>query len=287
MIKFGPSGNSDSFYSQGYKSSVQMPEWLARMGLDAYEYSCTKGVNIGEATAREIGEQARKNNIFLSIHAPYYINMSSEEAEKRENSKRYILETLNAARWMGGKRVVVHTGSCSKVDRKTALEMALAVLKDTVELSDAAGLGDISICPEVLGKHNQLGTVEEIMEMCKVDDRIIPTIDFGHIHARGLGMLNSEEDFATVIEYIENAIGSERTKHIHCHFSRIEYSKGGEKRHWNFSDRQFGPEFGHLAPVLIKRGMAPVIICESRGMMAEDALEMKKIYLETRDKLQK
>ncbi len=284
MIKFGPSGNSDSFYEQGYKSSSQMPAWLAGMGLEAYEYSCTKGVKVGEATAAEIGQQAKENNIFMSIHAPYYINMSSVEEEKRENSKRYILETLRAAKWMGADRIVVHTGSCSKVDRATALRYALKTLGETVELADAAGFGDVHICPEVLGKHNQLGTIEEIMEMCRVDERIIPTIDFGHVHARGLGRLNSEEDFAEVIDIIENSIGKERTKNIHCHFSRIEFSKGGEKRHWNFSDTQFGPEFEHLAPILVKRKMEPVIICESRGKMAEDALEMKKIYQKAKEK---
>ncbi len=278
MIRFGPSGNSDSFYEQGYKTSSQMPAWLASMGLDAYEYSCTKGVNIGEKTAIEIGNEAKNNNIFLSIHAPYYINMASEEIGKRENSKKYIIDTLKVAKWMNAKRIVVHTGSCSKVDRKWALETAIQVLKETLELSDMVGYGDISICPEVLGKHNQLGTLEEIMEMCKIDERIIPTIDFGHIHARGLGRLNSEKDFSSIIDIIENSIGKARAKHLHCHFSRIEYSKGGEKKHWNFSDQQFGPEFEHLAPVLVKRGMQPVIICESSGMMAEDALEMKTIY---------
>lgn len=284
MIKFGPSGNSDSFYEQGYKASSQMPSWLAAMGLEAYEYSCSKGVKVGEATAREIGLQAAENNIFLSIHAPYYINMSSEEAEKRENSKRYILETLQVARWMGARRIVVHTGSCSKITRAAALNQALVVLAETVELSDAAGFGDIHICPEVLGKQNQLGTVEEILEMCKVDERIIPTIDFGHVHARGLGSLNSEEDFAAVVDMIENYIGKERARRIHCHFSRIEFSKGGEKRHWNFSNKQYGPEFEHLAPILVKRRMEPVIICESRGMMAEDAVALKKIYMEAREK---
>jgi len=284
MIKFGPSGNSDSFYEQGYKSSSQMPAWLAAMGLEAYEYSCSKGVKVGEATAREIGLQAMENNIFLSIHAPYYINMASEEAEKRENSKRYILETMQVARWMGAKRIVVHTGSCSKIPREAALGQALVILAETLELADVAGFGDIHICPEVLGKQNQLGTVEEILEMCKVDERVIPTIDFGHVHARGLGVLNSEEDFAAVINMIENYIGKERAKRIHCHFSRIEFSKGGEKRHWNFSDRQYGPEFEHLAPILVKRRMEPVIICESRGMMAEDAVALKKIYMEAREK---
>lgn len=284
MIKFGPSGNSDSFYEQGFKSSSQMPAWLAGMGLDAYEYSCSKGVNIGEATATEIGNQAKEHNIFMSIHAPYYINMASEEEEKREKSKIYILETLRVAKWMGADRIVVHTGSCSKMDRAVALRYALKVLGETVELADAAGFGDVHICPEVLGKHNQLGTIEEILEMCHVDERIIPTIDFGHVHARGLGRLNSKEDFAEVIDIIENSIGKERTRNIHCHFSRIEYSKGGEKRHWNFSDTQFGPEFEHLAPILVKRKMEPVIICESRGKMAEDALEMKRIYERVREK---
>ena len=284
MIRFGPSGNSDSFYEQGFKTSTQMPEWLASMGLNAYEYSCTKGVNIGEKTAIEIGKEAEKYNIFLSIHAPYYINMSSAELEKRENSKRYILETLKVAKWMGAKRIVVHSGSCSNVERKWALETAKQVLKETVELSDIAGYGDISICPEVLGKHNQLGTLEEIMEMCKIDERVVPTIDFGHIHARGLGRLNSEEDFISIIDIIENSIGKARTKQIHCHFSRIEFSKGGEKKHWNFADKQYGPEFEHLAPVLVKRKMEPVIICESRGMMAEDALEMKRIFEKVKKK---
>ncbi len=278
MIRFGPSGNSDSFYEQGYKNSFQMPGWLAAMGLNAYEYSCTKGVNISQKTAVEIGAEAKRNGVFLSIHAPYYISMASIEPDKREKSKKYILDTLVVARWMDAKRIVVHSGSCSKVDRSWALESAKQVLKETIALADEAGLGDISICPEVLGKHNQLGTLEEILDMCQIDERIIPTIDFGHIHARGLGILNSEEDFERIINTIENSIGIDRTKQLHCHFSKIEYTKGGEKRHWNFEDSQFGPDFEHLAPVLVKKKMEPVIICESRGKMAEDALEMKGIF---------
>lgn len=285
MIRFGPSGNSDSFYEQGFKNSLQMPGWLAAMGLNAYEYSCTKGVNISEKTAVEIGTEAKKNKIFLSIHAPYYISMASEEVDKREKSKKYILDTLKVAKWMDAKRIVVHCGSYSKVDKRWALEMAKQILKETIAMADEAGFGDITICPEVLGKQNQLGTLEEILEMCQIDERIIPTIDFGHIHARGLGILNSEKDFENIICTIENFIGIDRTKQLHCHFSRIEYTKGGEKRHWNFEDRQFGPDFAHLAPVLVKKSMEPVIICESRGMMAEDALEMKEIYESVKNSL--
>lgn len=285
MIRFGPSGNSESFYEQGYKSSAQMPAWLKGMGLEAYEYSCSKGVKIGEATAKEIGQQASENGIFLSIHAPYYISMSSEDEQKRANSIKYVMDTLRVAKWMGAKRIVIHTGSCSKVDRKWALQTAIGVLSDTVKIADEAGYGDITLCPEVLGKHNQLGTLEEIIEMCKIDERLIPCVDLGHVHARGLGILNSEEDFAAVMDIVENELGKERAKVLHIHFSRIEFSKGGEKKHWTYADTQFGPEFSHFAPILVKRKMEPVIICESRGMMAEDALTFKRIYNDFLNKL--
>ncbi|WP_010252577.1 TIM barrel protein [Acetivibrio cellulolyticus] len=278
MIRFGPSGNSESFYEQGYKSSVQMPAWLCDMGLNAYEYQCSKGIKVSESTARNIGEEASKNGIYLSIHAPYYINMASEEEEKRINSKRYILETLICAKWMRAKRIVVHTGSYSKVDKKWALKMACEVMKEVLGEAKESGLDDVGICPEVLGKQNQLGSLEEIIEICKIDESLIPTVDFGHIHARGLGILNSIEDFEAVLNTIENALGFERLKNLHCHFSRIEFTKGGEKRHWTIDDIQFGPEFEYLAEAIYKKKMEPVIICESRDNMAEDALKLKKIY---------
>lgn len=279
MIRFGPSGNSESFYEQGYKSSVQMPGWLAEMGLDAYEYQCSKGVNISENTAGQLGEKAKLNGIFLSIHAPYYINMASEEKEKRENSKRYVYQTLEAARWMGAKRIVVHIGSCAKVSREWALSTASQVLKETIYEADSMGYTDINICPEVLGKINQLGSLEEIIEICKLDERLIPTIDFGHLHARGIGCMNSVEDFENALNLVENSLGLERLKNIHAHFSRIEFTVCGEKKHWTLDDIQYGPEFEHLAEVICKKHMEPVIICESRGHMAEDALKLKNIYV--------
>lgn len=278
LIRFGPSGNSSSFYEEGYKSSVDMPGWLKTMGLDAYEYQCSKGVKVSKETAVRIGEEALRHDIYLSIHAPYYINMASLEVEKRISSKRYIIETMTAAKWMGAKRIVVHTGSYSKVDRKWALDTAILVLEQVLKEADELGLGDITICPEVLGKNNQLGSLEEIMEMCRIDDRLIPTVDFGHVHARGQGSLNSVQDFETVIKAVEDALGYERVKYLHCHFSRVEYTKGGEKKHWAIDDTQYGPEFEHLAEVICKKGMEPVIICESRDYMAEDALKLKRIY---------
>ena len=278
MIRFGPSGNPEIFYEQGYKSSLQMPKWLCDMGLTAYEYQCSKGVKIKEESATKLGNEARSNNIFLSIHAPYYISLSSVDEEKRDNSVNYILKTLEAASWMGAKRIVVHAGSCSKMPREQAVDLAIQTLQKSIHEADNMGYGDITICPETLGKVNQLGTVDEIIKMCRIDERLIPTIDFGHIHVRDMGALNNIDDFERVLDKIENGLGSYRLKNLHIHFSRIEFTKGGEKRHWRMCDTQYGPDFEPLAILMHKKDMSPVIICESAGTMAEDALLMKNIY---------
>ena len=134
------------------------------------------------------------------------------------------------------------------------------------------------ICPETMGKINQLGSLDEVMTLCALDERLLPTIDFGHLNAREQGIFYKAEDYERVLETIENALGAWRAAHFHAHFSKIEYTTGGEKRHLTFEDRLFGPEFEPLAEVLAKRGASPVIICESAGTQSKDALEMKRIY---------
>lgn len=278
MIRFGPSGNSKSFYEQGYTSSVQMPAWLAGMGLNAYEYQCNKGVNISQEKAVELGREAARYDIFLSIHAPYYINLASKEEIKRYNSIRYIIDSMRAASWMGAKRVVIHPGSCTGMDREEALKIAIKTLESTLKEADKLGLGNINICPETMGKINQLGNLDEIIEMCSIDERLIPTVDFGHLHARGHGCLGQIEEFERILDKLEERLGKERLRYFHCHYSRVEYTTGGEKRHWNFDDTQFGPEFDLLAEVIYKRNLYPIVICESRDFMAEDAVKLKMIY---------
>lgn len=278
-IKFGPSGNSDIFYQQGHKSSLEMPAWLHAMGLDAYEYSFGRGIRIKEDTARSLGANAKSQKIAISVHAPYYINLATPDEEKRRNSIKYIVDSAIAADWMGATRVVIHPGVPGKMSRKEALEKAKYVLAKALEEIDSLGLGHISLCPETMGKKNQLGTVDEVMDLCSIDDRLIPTIDFGHIHARNCGAINNKDDYARILDTIESSLKDERAVYFHVHFSRIEYTDGGESKHWNLKDTQFGPEFEPLAELLVERKLYPTIICESRGMMAEDALELKRIYL--------
>lgn len=276
-VKFGPSGNPDDFYSDGNKASIQMPGWLEEKGLNAYEYQCSKGVNVTEKTATGIGNKAKEHNIFLSIHAPYYISLSSLEEEKRLKSVDYIMKTLECAKWMGAERIVVHSGSCSKISREEALSLASDTLKLAVNEAKKSGLDNIYICPETMGKINQLGTVEEVLEMCTLSETLMPCIDFGHVNAREMGSLNTFDDFESIVCKMKNRLGEERAKKFHVHFTRIAYTTGGEKMHIPYEDDSFGPCFDPFAEVISKHKLEPVIICESPGTQAKDALIYKDI----------
>lgn len=287
MIWFGPSGNSEKFYRDGFKSSWQMPAWLARMGLNAYEYQCNKGTNIKRETAERIGEEARNAGIRMSIHAPYYINLASPDDAKRRNSVRYILKTMEIADWMGASRIVVHPGTIGKMSREKAMMLALPVLAEALKEARGEGLSHIIICPEVLGKLSNLGDLDEVLSMCMLDDTMIPCVDFGHVHARSLGSFKSADDFRKLFDTVENAIGLERTRSLHIHFSRVEFTAAGERKHHTFEDTEYGPDFEPLARVLLERGIEPVVICESRDRMAEDACILKEIYQNMADSLNK
>ncbi len=273
-IKFGPAGNSDSFYAGGGKKTVQNIDVIADLGLDAYEYQCGNGVRTGQSAALEIAKRAAERNITMSVHSPYFISLSSVEEEKRDGSIKYIMDSAHLVKWLGGTRVVVHSGSCAKLSRESALEYAKLTVKKALATLDEAGLCDINLCLETMGKINQLGTLEEVIELCKLDERLLPTVDFGHLNARIMGGLN----FTEVLDKMENGLGHYRAANFHSHFSKIEYSQGGEKRHLTFADTVYGPDYEPLMELLAKRNLTPTIICESCGTQTEDALTMKNYY---------
>jgi len=278
MIRFGPSGNSKSFYAQGYSSTVEAPAWLNGLGLNAFEYSFGRGVRLKNDTALAIAKEARRVDIQLSVHMPYFINLAATEPEKRQKNIVYFLDSLKAASHLGAVRAVFHPGSALGGTRGEILARAKAFLKEIIAQVDAAGFGGITLCPETMGKINQLGSLEEVIVLCQVDERLIPTIDFGHLHCRSMGALQTKEDYAMILDKLTNGVGRERTHALHIHFSRMEFTKGGEKMHHRLQDTEYGPEFQPLAELIAERGLEPVIICESKGTMAEDAVLLKEIY---------
>ena len=277
--QFGPAGNAESF-SKVHKSSLAAPAWIAQQGLDCYEYQCGKGVHVGEDTARKLGEKAREAGIALSVHAPYFINLANPAPESRAKTTNYVLESCFVAQVMGAERIVIHSGALMKRSRQEALDIAKETLKQVLEACDRQGYGNITLCPETMGKINQLGDLDEVLTLCTLDERLIPCIDFGHLYARSLGELEGEQACREMLDKVERVLGEERASRFHSHFSRIEFTpNGGEKRHRTFADHGgFGPDWTPLAREVARRGWSPTFICESAGTQAEDAVEMKRIY---------
>lgn len=277
--RFGPAGNGDGFAAMGYKKTEQTVEYLVKMGLNAFEYQCGRGVRVNESTMAKLAAAGRENGIRFSLHAPYYISLSSTEEEKRLNSVDYILQSARAVKMLGGDRIIVHSGSCSKISREQALVFAKESMSRAIAALDENGLGDVHICPEVMGKINQLGTLDEVMELCLLDERMLPCVDFGHLNARTFGSLKESGDFERVLDTIENKLGAERMRGFHIHFSKIEYTEnGGEKKHLTFADEIYGPDYEPLLELLVKKQSCPTVICESAGTQAEDAKAMRDCY---------
>ena len=157
----------------------------------------------------------------------------------------------------------------------------MALAADTLyKTLEAVGDTPIHLGLETMGKINQLGTLDEVVELCSLDPHLYPVVDFGHMNARERGGFFPDCDsYRRVFDTVANALGDEKARYMHCHFSKIEYGASGEKKHLTFEDTVFGPDFQPLMECIAKERLCPRIICESDGTMAEDALAMKRCYL--------
>ena len=278
MILFGPSGNSESFFAEKHKTTEEAAVWSRDRGLDYFEYSFGRGVNMSEEKATSIGRAFEEAGVGISVHAPYFINFATPEEEKAENSFRYVTDSARMVRLMKGNRVVFHPAAQGKEERDVAVSRTLDRIRTLRDRIYENGLDDLFFCPETMGKLGQIGTIEEIVSFCKTDRVFLPAVDFGHVNAREGGSLKTTSDYRSRLEYMIGELGMEKMKNFHVHFSKIEYSGKGEIRHLTFADDVYGPEFEPLAVALKDLGLEPVVICESAGTQAEDASEMKRIY---------
>lgn len=276
MVKFGPSGFCEDF-SKEHKSTEEMPDWLLKHNLLCYEISFTNGVRLSLETAEKYGKLFKNAGIEISVHAPYYINFANPDPVMIEKSNGYIIESIKRMKCLGAKKLIFHPATQMKMTREEAFENTYKNIKNLIEILDEQGFDDYYLCPETMGKHGQIGTVEEIAKICSIDERIIPTIDFGHINSFNQGSLKTEQDFENIFEILKSVLG-ERFNKVHIHFSKIEYGKKGEIRHLTFEDKIYGPEFEPLAKVLKKFNVNACVICESAGSQTKDACAMQNIY---------
>lgn len=274
---FGPGGNSDAFRAAGYKSTLDAPSWIKKIGLDAYEYEAGQGLSATPNMLRSIGAEAKLCGVKMSYHTPYFISLSGVVPEKRLKSIDYIKQSIDAATLLGAKTIVVHCGSCAKISRDEAMRLAADTLVKTLETVSTNG---VKIGLETMGKQNQLGTLDEVLELCRIDSAFVPVVDFGHLNARECGgVFKTSDDFLRVFEKIDRTLGADVAGELHCHFSKIEWTAAGEKKHLTFEDSIYGPDYEPFIDAIIKGGYAPTVICESAGTQSDDALTMKKYYL--------
>ena len=282
LARFGPAGKPED-----YKGAMEkLPFYLKEEGLNALEYQAVRGVKISQESAQQLGKNAAEADIWLTIHGPYYINLSSENKDTISASKQRLIESLKAAQWMGAHAVVFHPGYYGSYTPEEALKMCISAMKEVVEEAKNLGIAKVHLAPETTGKTTQVGGLDEIIEMCLEVENVIPAIDWAHIHAREQGSLNTINDYALVLDKLESRLGAEYVKNLHCHFSKIEFGKGGEKEHHSLDEKEYGPDFRLLAKVLVERGIEPVVISES-PILDKDAIKMKAIFEEIQESSKK
>ena len=264
MIRIGPAGIPLRF--KGKFSTHEAIQHLPELGLNALEVQFVRGVKMSEEEAK----LCRSNEIELSVHAPYFINLNAKENEKVEKSKERIIRSAELASLMGAKIVVFHPGYYMDTSPEEAYRNIKRALEDiSSELKDRKL--EVFLGPETMGKQKSFGTLEEILSLSEEVDGVKPVLDFSHIHARGNGSLRSREDFSRIFDEVDKRIGLE---HIHSHFTGIFYENGNEKHHLTIDQGDL--RFEHLAQEILDRGLDITIICES-PVLEEDAMKMVKI----------
>jgi deoxyribonuclease-4 len=282
--RFGPAGVPDRFKEFIGKIS-DVPSLLHSEGLDAFEYPAVRWgqkPQIRKESAEHLRIQALENDVLLSVHGSYYINLCGKK-EIVEASKRRIIAAAQAANWMNAYILVFHPGFYGKMEKKAALKKCIKEIEEVVNTMEGLGIQEVMLGPETMGKPSQLGSLDEILTICEEVDQTYLVIDWGHLHARNKGIFKSGTDFRSVLNTIEQRLGTKAVRNMHCHFSKIEFTEKGERLHHILKNTNYGPEFQILAELIVEYKMHPVIICET-PLLDYDAIKMRETLNSTLNK---
>jgi deoxyribonuclease-4 len=277
--RFGPAGVPPMFRLLGAKIP-DVPRLLREEGLDAFEYQAVRWgpkPQMKQEDAQKLGAEARKNDVKLSLHGSYFVNLSGKK-DVVEASKRRLIACATAADWMGAYVMVFHTGFYGRFEKDFAFKNCITALKEVSTEMKRLGL-KVKLGPETMGRKFQVGSIDEIITICEEVESTQLVVDWGHLHALHQGTFKKIEDFRAVAEKVEQKLGTEALKNMHCHFSKIEFSSQGEKRHHTLDEERYGPDFRMLAEVIADFGLHPTMICES-PILDIDARKMKETLKE-------
>ena len=256
---------------------VDVPKLLREEELDAFEYAAVRWGQVPQIKredAEALGAEAQRNDVLLSLHGSYFINLFGEK-DVAEASKRRLIACAQAAQWMGAYVVVFHAGFYGKNGKAETLRKCVEALKEVSATLKSLGIEKVRLGPETMGRHSQFGSLEEILEVCQQVEGTQLVIDWSHLHARSGGGLRTMDDFRKIVVAADQKLGTEAVRNMHCHFSKIEYTyKSGERRHHILDEPGFGSDFEKLAEVIAEFKLRPVIICET-AIQDIDAMKMR------------
>ncbi|MBX5327297.1 MAG: TIM barrel protein [Candidatus Bathyarchaeia archaeon] len=281
--RFGPAGTPYAFKLLK-KPIAELPHFLCAEGLDALEYQASRWgqtTQMKRENAEKLGQNARANDVWLGMHGSYFINLIGNKTVA-EASKRRLLACATAAHWMKAHCVVFHPGFYMRRSPREALDALIKVMNQVVEIMQSRGV-KVKLAPETTGRISQLGSLDEVLTICERVEQTELVIDWAHIYARTHGSLRTSSDFAKIIDMIETRLGTDAAKNLHCHFTRMEFSKKGEVRHHVLDEITYGPEFRDFARVIVEFGLTPVVICES-PLLDVDAKKMQNILYREMEK---
>ncbi|WNY24477.1 endonuclease 4 [Methanimicrococcus hongohii] len=255
------------------RSTVDGIARVRELGLDCMELEFVQGVKMGEKTAEEVNAVAAKENVALSVHGPYYINLNAVEPEKLTASVQRIYDSARIGNICSATNIVFHPAFYLKDDHKVVYDRVFNLLKELAKRLEDEDI-PVTLRPETTGKATQFGDIDELLSISAEIDGVLPCIDFSHVHARD-GKHNTYEEFKEIFEKIEKSLGKEGLKTMHCHISGIEYTAKGEKNHLILEESDMN--YKDLMKVFKEFKACGTIICESPNI-EDDALLMKKTY---------
>lgn len=269
-LRFGTAGMPLVLKGRPLTEGIQ---YCSDHGLGAFELEWVRGVRVRKSDISKIKQTAEKLDIKLSAHAPYWVNCASPIEVKQETSFRNLWQSVKMANTLGVKIVVFHPGFYQDLQKKEALNNTLELLKQVQEkmLDDNI---NVFLGAETTGKKTQVGNLDEVLWLSKKLKKLKPVIDFAHIHARNNGMIKTKQDYENIIDKIKEKLGIKALDGMHCHFSGIQYTDKGERRHLPITGNK--PDFRQLAELLVEKNYKFTIICES-PLLERDALRMKQM----------
>ena len=255
--------------------------WLRSMGLNAYEIQCVYGFKISDVN-KEIIKNEQLNNMHFSIHAPYYINLGSLNTPNVEKSKENMKQGIELAKSVGVNRIIFHPGGGHN-NTEEGRRIGLKQLIDSVnEFTSEVDMGSVRLYPEIGGKTANLGSLDEIIEICKNCEYCYPCIDIAHLHAREVGSIQTIEDLRCRLQKLKHEL-PEKFKYVHFHAYTINYNDKGEIKHLmhgeNMPDGSVGkPNLDDFVELLHEMEIEPWVISEASDTQEIGAKYMRDLY---------